>query len=69
MEYKCFQCGHDLIIENTWTASDIGLVADDKCDTEDDFEVYVMDCPYCGVHYKVAECPMSEQSKYEFYKQ
>lgn len=60
-------CNHELVLDDNWFGSDIGLVSEDKELTDDDFLVTIMHCPHCGVHYEIAECPVSEQSNYPFY--
>lgn len=69
MKYKCFQCGSELIVQDTWNASDISLLEEEKNGTDDDYDIYIMDCPNCGVRYEVAECPSSEREKFPFYNQ
>lgn len=67
MEFRCFLCNHELVIDDNWFGSDIGLVSEDKELTDDDFIVTIMHCQHCGTSYEIAECPVSEQSNYPFY--
>ena len=68
MEYKCFRCNHQLMIDNNFMATDIGIVQEDKFLTSEDFMVTTMTRPYCGASYEVYDTPEEEQENYPYFQ-
>lgn len=63
----CFRCKHELSIDDNWLGSEVALVSDEKALSDEDFNVTLMSCPYCGAHYEVYDTPMSEAKNYQFF--
>lgn len=65
--YKCFICQHQLVIDDTWGAVDMGYVDEDKYLTDEDYIDTLMSCPYCGATYELGKTPPSERINYPFF--
>lgn len=65
--YKCFRCGHDLIIGGNNMLSEI--MDEDDMPEDEDVIVTNMSCPHCGAYYEVYDTPESGKRLYPYWKE
>ena len=66
IEYKCFRCGHELIIGGNFMLSDVN---DEELSDEDDTMLTNASCPYCGASYEFWDVPDSEKDDYPYWQE
>ena len=64
--YKCLQCDHDLVWQNDYMGSDLGVT---EFESDEDFLVSSWVCPHCGMAYELHYPSEKDKLEYDFYKE
>ena len=65
--YKCFRCGHDLIIGGNHMLSEV--MCDDTMTEDEDAMVTNATCPHCGAYYELYDTPEADKGCYPYWKE